>query len=195
MAIEKQEDIIDRMKGDCFNGALHAFGTAFIYSERSIKIGRWLKINNFLGIALPGLFWTLATLYNLTPINLNYILIIGSPLTIASAVISYLSITQEWGNSYSYYLESVNDNNRISKEYNEIAKYTPTKIEEFRFRKELIDLKNDNRNSGDLKYPLTSRENRKGMKYSLRNFQRSCRGCKQIPIDMESTECGVCGKF
>lgn len=195
MNAESQINNYDEIRQDCWNDSLHSFGAAYIYSKRSQKIGKFLKANNFLGIVVPILIGGIVTSYKISPENLNTILLIAAPFSIFQLILSVLSLTYKWDDSYSYYLEAVNDSSGLSNDYKNLAKYPPMKIMEFKAKKELIDVKNNIRVNSNGKYPLTDKEKRKAMRYSLRNFQRKCAGCLEIPTDMKSTDCGVCGKF
>lgn len=185
----------EKVLQDCWDEALHAFGTAYIYSKKSKVIGRYLKAVNFLGIIVPVTIGGIVTSYNLSPETLNTILILAAPFSVIQLILSILSLNNKWDDMYSYYLESTNDNSQLSNDYKNLAKYPPDELKELKSKKELIDVKYSIRNTNDTKYILSLKEKREAMKYSLRNFQRSCAGCKVIPIDMISTDCGICGQF
>lgn len=195
MSLENQNNSYDTILQDCWDDSLHSFGTAYIYSKRSQVIGRYLKAVNFLGIIVPLTIGGIATSYSISPNTLNIILIVAAPFSIIQLTLSALSLNYKWDDAYSYYLESTNDNSQLSNDYKNLAKYPPDKLKEIKSKKELIDVKYIIRNTNDTKYILSPKEKREAMRYSLRNFQRSCAGCNIIPIDMISTDCGVCGKF
>lgn len=193
--IENQNDEYDNLRQDCWNDALHSFGTSYIYSKRSRKIGKLLKLNNFLGIIVPVVIGGIVTSYNVSAVALEIILIIAAPISVLQLILSLLSLTNKWDDSYSYYLESINDNGQLSNDYTNLAKYPPQEKSDLKMKKDIINIKYQIRNTNDTKYPLTDEEKREGMKYSLRNFRRSCAGCNETPTDMKSTNCGVCGNF
>lgn len=194
MATENQNNT-DKILQDCWDDALHSFGTSYIYSIKGRKIGRLLKTVNFLGIIVPLLIGGIAASYNLSPSSLNTLLIIAAPFSILQLLLSALSLSYKWDDKYSYLLESTNDNSQISNDYRNLAKYPPTRFIDLKSKKELIDIKYNIRGNNDGKYGLTNREKREAMRYSLRNFQRSCAGCNIVPTDMIPTDCGVCGNF
>lgn len=195
MNTENQIDEYNNLRQDCWNDALHSFGTAYIYSKRSRKIGKLLKINNFLGIIVPVVIGGIVTSYNVSADALQIILIIAAPISVLQLILSVLSLTNKWDDSYSYYLESTNDNGQLSNDYTNLAKYPPDHKNDLKSKKDLIDVKYQIRNTSDTKYQLSDMEKREGMRYSLRKFQRKCAGCAVIPVDMKSTTCGVCGEF
>lgn len=195
MIAENLDDDYDNLRQDCWNDALHSFGTAYIYSKRSQKIGKLLKLNNFLGIIVPVIIGGIVTSYNISADILEIILILAAPISIIQLILSVLSLTNKWDDSYSYYLESTNDNSQLSNDYNNLGRYPPEGKNDFKGKKDIIDVKYQIRNTNDSKYPLSDKEKREGMRYSLRNFRRSCAGCDIKPVDMKSTNCGVCGDF
>lgn len=195
MGLENQNNSLDTILQDCWDDSLHSFGTAYIYSKRSKVVGSYLKTVNFLGIIVPMTIGGIATSYSISPDTLKTILFIAAPFSLIQLVLSALSLNYKWDDAYSYYLESTNDNSQLSNDYQNLAKYAPNKLKEFKSKKELIDVKYNIRTTNDIKYILSPKEKREAMRYSLRNFQRSCAGCNIIPVDMISTDCGVCGKF
>jgi mobilome CxxCx(11)CxxC protein len=185
----------DEILQDCWDNALHSFGTAYIYSNRSVIKGFLLKLNNFLGIIVPLLIGGIVTTYTFSSKILSNIIYLAGIVSIGQLILSFLSINNNWGDSYSYYLESCNDNSQLSNDYKNLAKYPPVKTNEFQSKKEIIDIKSRIRSNSDNKYPLSLKERREAMRYSLRNFQRSCVNCGKVPFDMIATDCGVCGRF
>lgn len=195
MTSENQNNNAGNILQDCWDDALHSFGTSYIYSKRSKVISRYLRGVNFLGIFVPITIGGIVTSYSVSPDTLKIILFVAAPFSVIQLILSILSLNYNWDDKYSYYLESTNDNAQLSNEYKNLAKYHPKSESQFKSKKEFIDAKYNIRNTNDSKYILSPKEKREAMRYSLRNFQRSCAGCNIIPIDMISTDCGVCGKF
>lgn len=195
MTVENQDDNYNNLRQDCWNDALHSFGTAYIYSKKSQKIGWLLKANNFLGIIVPVVIGGIVTSYNISADALKIILFFAAPISVMQLILSVLSLSNKWDDSYSYYLESTNDNSQLSNDYSNLARYPPENKNDLKLKKDLIDVKFQIRNTNDTKYRLSDKQKREGMRYSLRNFQRTCAGCGLKPIDMKPTDCGVCGDF
>ena len=195
MTVQNQDHYYDVLRQDCWDNASHAFGTQYIYSNRSRLLSKLLKANNFLGIIVPVMVGGIVTSYSISDENLQIIIWTAATFSLIQLFLSVMSLSYKWDDSYAYYLESCTDNSTISNDYMQLAKFPPKKILEFKAKKQFIDLKYDIRSSGDSKYPLSEKEKRRGMKFSLRNFRRSCAGCGIVPTDMNSTDCGVCGNF
>lgn len=190
-----QTDLITQKRQDCWNGALHAFGYGYLYNQKAGRLKKLLKFNAFLGILIPLLIGAVVTTYGLESNYLEPILFISAPISILQLVLSVWIVTNNLEDVYSYYLESSHDNYSIATEYENLAKYPPKILNNFDSEIEKINIKRNHRDLLDNKHPVTDKEKRKGMRYSLRKFKRSCGGCNEIPIDMIATDCGVCGKF
>lgn len=185
----------DKMRQDCLNSAFHSFGYAYIYSLRGIYLRKKIKFNTFLGIIVPLLVGGIVSTYSTSESILQIILYVAGFFSLIQLVLSALSLSYNWEDNYSYYLESSNDNNTLSNEFKQLYKYTPKRINELKKEKDKLDFRHKMRSDLDSKYPLKEEEKRKGMRYSLREFKRSCSSCGKIPTDMKSTTCGVCGNF
>jgi mobilome CxxCx(11)CxxC protein len=189
------KDHHDRLRQDCWNYALHSYGYAYTYSLRSEKLNRNLNIITFLGILIPVLIGGIVTTYGLTSPILKYLLIITAPLSIVQLIISVWSVVANWNTSYAYYLETSLDNYNLSSNFEKIGKYPPQSVNDLKTELEKVIVLRENRDKQDNKYPLNEIEKRRGMRYSLRKHKRSCAGCNIIPVNMDSSDCGVCGKF
>lgn len=185
----------DCLRQDAWNNALHSYGYGYLYSLRSQSLNRKLNIITFLGIVIPILIGGIVTTYGLTSPILKYLLMITAPLSIIQLVISVWSIVANWNASYAYYLETSFDNYNLSSNFEKIGKYPPHSVNELKTELVKVIALRENRDKQDNKYPLNEVEKRRGMRYALRKFKRSCAGCNIIPVNMESTDCGVCGKF
>ncbi|WP_052600199.1 mobilome CxxCx(11)CxxC protein [Aureispira sp. CCB-QB1] len=190
-----KDNHFDKLRQECWNDALHTFGTGYIYSERAINLKWYLRSISFLGILIPILLGGLVVAYGTKSAALGWGLVITSPFGIAQLVLSAWSINSSWNDLYSSYLESSLENSILAREYETLAKYPPSEFEELKQEKEKIDIKKANRDKEDNKNPLSEKERRKGMRWALRNYKRSCAGCNEVPKSMESTNCDVCGKF
>lgn len=193
--METKKNKHDRLRQDAWNKALFSYGYGYLFSHRASKLKTRLNWITFLGIIVPILIGGIVTTYGITSPILKYLLIITAPISITQLVISVWSIVANWNTSYAYYLESYLDNYSLADKYEDLGKYPPEENDELKSKLDKIDVLRSSRDKQDSKYPLTDKEKRKGMRYSLRKFKRECAGCKKIPTDMKSTKCGVCGNF
>ena len=185
----------NQKRHDCWNGALHAFGYAYLFSKKAELLKKILNLNTFLGILIPLIIGGVVMSYGLQSSLLKLLLTIVIPFSLLQLILSLYIVSYNLEEKYSYFLESAHDNSQISKEYECLGKYPPENIKDLNIEMDKIKIKRNNRDSLDNKYPISDKDKRMGMRYSLRNFKRSCAGCNKIPIDMKSTDCGVCGNF
>lgn len=185
----------DRLRQDAWNYALNSYGYGYIYNLRSEKLNRNLNIITFLGILIPVLIGGIVTTYGLTSPLLKYLLIITAPLSIVQLIISVWSVVANWNAAYAYYLETSLDNYNLSSNFEKIGKYPPQSANDLKTELDKIIVLRENRDRQDNKYSLNEIEKRRGMRYALRKYKRSCAGCDTIPVNMDSSDCGVCGKF
>jgi mobilome CxxCx(11)CxxC protein len=187
--------IEDQLRNDCWTNALHSFGYSYAYTNRASKLSKLLKLNNFLGIIVPLLFGGIILNLELSENSLKILKILAGSLGVIQLFLSALALGYKWDDSYSYYLESINSNSTISSDFVELGKYPNNVLSKFKNEIEKINIKHKIRSDSDSKYSLSEKEKRKAMRYSLRKFKRDCAGCHEIPKDMISTDCPVCGQF
>lgn len=199
--MKKNEYLYENIRTECWNNALHSYGTSYIFSKRASFKNKKLKALTFLGIIVPVTVGGIVTTYDsIDKSTLNWIFLIAGSSSLLQLILSVLSLVYKWDDSYLYYLESSIDNSLISKEFENLFKkynpeYTEVNLRELQDEKNKTDLKYSIRLSNDSKFPFTERENREGMRYALRYFKRKCEGCGLVPKDMNPANCGVCGNF
>jgi mobilome CxxCx(11)CxxC protein len=110
-------------------------------------------------------------------------------------IFSLISVVYKWSDELSYSNESAQEHYFLSERFKKLGEFPPSSFSELNFEFELINTRLKSRTEQDSKHPYKDWELRKGMKYSLREHQKSCIECKNIPTSMENTECNVCGKY
>lgn len=192
---ETEQDIYNKLRQEAWNQALFCFGYSYIYNERSIKTSKILNFLTFMGIITPIIIGSVVMTYGLNSKIAKNILLYTSPIPIIQLVLSVWSTVSNLNGACNYYYESSLNNSELAEKYEQIGKFPPNTFDELKSKLEKIDNIRNFRENQDAKYPLTDKEKRKAMRYSLRKYKRSCAGCNQIPIDMKSTDCGICGNF
>ena len=196
MTTETPEQIFDKLRTNCWDKTIHSLGFNYIFNIRINKYSRYNKTLKFYALVFPALVGLIAFGYKAEyPKVLDITILIAVPLTIIQFVFSILAITKEWDNELLYSIEASQNYNNLSDKFQKLAENPPTTSENLRQQYELIDAVYNARTQQDSKHEIKEKELRKGMKYALRNFKVECYGCKKIPIDMNSTDCAVCGKF
>lgn len=195
MVDQKEENALKKLRQDCWNDALHTFGTGYLYSLRAETLRNKLKAITFLGIVTPALVGLIALGYEPNSTIFIISVAVAIPIGILQLALSILSVTYGWNDLYPNYVESSIENSFLARQYEQLAKFPPQVFDELKREKEKIDIKKSGRDKEDNKNSLSEKERRKGMRWALRNYKRSCAGCNQIPTSMNSTTCDICGDF
>jgi mobilome CxxCx(11)CxxC protein len=182
----------DMLRQDCWRYAMQAFGTAYIFQQRAHKVRKLLRITTFLGIAIPVIIGGIITSFSAMSGYLPYFITLAGILGIVQLVMSIWSLVAGWDNELAYALESLADNYHLSSEFEQLAKSPPPDLE---LRFEVIRKQNQFREDADNKQDISDKEKRKGMRAALRQFQRPCLYCHEVPSSMIPSDCEVCGRF
>lgn len=185
----------DTLRSQCWNNALHSFGTAYIFERRASHFRLRLRLLSFLGIIVPLLVGYIVITYGTRFKYIDAILIIGAILGLVQLVASSWALVAKWDDEYAYAQESTNANYDLSYRYQALAQNPPIKLDDFRIRLDLLDAARRCRSDLDYRHSITDAEKRKGMRAALRNYQRACATCKEVPTSMKPTKCDTCGNF
>jgi mobilome CxxCx(11)CxxC protein len=166
-----------------------------IFEKRANKYRWFLRILSFLGILIPIFIGTIYLSFRTQQWLLDLSVIIAGILGSLQVLLSAWSLTTRWEDTYSYALESQGHNYRLSASFEYLGKYSVLRPSELRKEFDLLQAENRQRTEQDNKQGLTDQEKRMGMRAALRKFQRSCAGCKEVPLSMKPSKCTVCGNF
>lgn len=186
---------IDEQRDDCWNKAIHAFGTAYIFEQRYNKARKQLKWLGFLGIAVPASVGGIVVAFfgfdQLKP-YLGWLIVLAALLSTIQLVFTIWSQYAKWEDQAIYGTESSVGNYEISDLYADLGKNNP---DDFDSKYQLLNLRNSLRSAEDGKKGISEKEKRMGMKAALRKYQRACIKCGEVPFDLTSTDCPVCGNY
>jgi mobilome CxxCx(11)CxxC protein len=195
--IISKEDLMatDEQRKDCWNKAIYAFGTAYVFDERFQRARRKLRLLNYIALAIPIILGGIVVAFYETPAIHHYLtilIIIAGLLGTLQVAFSVWALTAKWDDTAAYASVSTAENRRLAARFEELAKFPPP---DFDMKYEL--LKNDNmrREELDIQQGITEKEKRKITRAGIRQYQRACVGCGEVPKDMNSTQCHICGKF
>ncbi len=189
------EEPIERLRKLCWDRALTSYGTARIFEKRARRYKNLLRSLDFLGIIVPvfvgGIVLSFGTNLSLLP----RILTIASILGMIQLVMSVLSLVMGWQDALVYSEGSVSTNYRLSREYEKLGTNPPNTFASFELQFSLLEKENQLQEETDNKQGVTEKEKREGMRAGLRQFQRQCAACGEIPQSMRPSDCDVCGNF
>jgi mobilome CxxCx(11)CxxC protein len=110
-------------------------------------------------------------------------------------IASIWSLTNRWDDDFGYALESLSANRILYDKFRQLASDPPATIADAKTQFQLLNTENSARSSLDEKQGVTEDEKRMGMRAALRQLQKQCTACGQVPTSMTSTQCDVCGNF
>ncbi len=184
------------IRGRSWDEAIHTYGTAHIFEKRAGQLKHRLKILTFLGIVVPTVAGSVFLSFGVGNSVLTTILgTIAGILGTLQLVGSIWSLTAGWENDLSYALESMTSNYRLAYDYENIAHNPPSDFDSLKSRFSLLEVENRTRSDSDNKRVIKEIEKRRGMHAALRQHQRACVECGEVPKSMEPSDCNVCGRF
>lgn len=189
--MNKQEQI----RQDCWSKAINCLATSYIFQNKALSYGKYLRYINLLGIIVPLIIGGIAMGYNEESEYLKYAVWVATPLSLIQLTLSGIALIFKWESSLSYSLESQAENRILSDEFRELARYPPNDITELERKYELLITRDNERIKQDEKVEFSSKENCKGMRYALKILQINCPVCGDTPKSMQATDCDNCGKF
>jgi mobilome CxxCx(11)CxxC protein len=193
--METQQQKIDKLRQECWNGALHTFGKGYIFDNRSKKYGRWVNLLKASGIVVPTAIGGTALAYGYNSDYLAITISLAVPLTIAQLIISVFAVVFKWDDEFAYSIEASQQYSVLADNFKKLGQFPPSSFTEFEYAYNIESTKHKSRIEQDSKHNLKEWELRKGMRYALREFKRKCYGCETVPKSMKSTGCDICGKF
>ena len=185
---------IDELRKLCWDKAVEAFGTGYIFEKRMGRYRFKLRFLSFLGIVAPITVGAIFLSFG-NVVSLSYVSISAGVLSVIQLVFSVWSLTARWDESYSYSMESMNSNYRLADCYGQTAKNPPNDITDLEMKIELLDREDMLRRTEDNKQGIKDSEKRMGMRAGLRSYQRPCAYCHEVPQSMKVTDCPTCGQF
>lgn len=183
------------LREQAWDRVIEAEGTAHIFQRRA-QVLRWkLRLLTFSGLVIPLIVGGLAIGYGAGLPGLSVIIAVSAALAIAQVVVALWALVAGWADGYASAARSMVENRSIALDLEEFAKSPPRAAAAARERLAVLTARDDARRAQDESVSASAREKRRGMRAGLRRVGRPCAGCSVVPIDMNSTECGVCGQF
>ena len=179
----------------CGDEALKAHGTAYIFEKRATVLRRKLLFLSFFGVAGPASVGAIIGAYNLDSKTIQIVIWISGAIAFVQLLFSIWSLVSKWDSSLANYIESKISNYSLSSRYENLMKDANISQSEFDIEFKVLERESELRRSLDLHFDVINTEKQMGMRYGLRQFQRPCASCAQVPTDMKATSCGVCGNF
>jgi mobilome CxxCx(11)CxxC protein len=190
-----EEDLHSKLRQKCWDYALDSFGYSFIFDMRSAKYSRWIYWLNLTAVIVPVIVGLTAIGYGYNTEILKRCIAIAIPMTIIQFIFSLIAMFGKWDENLAYSYEASQSHNFLYTRFKRLAEFPLADVRNFTHEFNLLETEANGRSKQDIKYSIKDWELRKGMRYALREFQRVCAGCDEIPLSMKPTNCDVCGNF
>jgi len=190
-----EQELRNKLILECSDNSFDCFGYSYLFDKRAQNFRKKVKLLQVSGILIPAIVGATASGYGLDNTFLKLLLYIATPLLIVQFGVSIIAIMYEWDLELAYAYEASQDYDNLHDKFKKLYKLPPPNINEFEKQFEIINSEYNSRGRQDSKHNIKDWERRMGMRYSLREHQKPCRGCNIVPIDMSATKCGVCGDF
>lgn len=187
------ENHYDKMRSVCWVKAMEAFGTHYIYKRRMNRLNAYTSWAKITGFVLPVLLGGLVGSYYQDKKIMEVALAITTPIAIAQLVLSAILTANNVEVNQLKYTALSTKNLLLSADFKELGEFPPVEFPPLKARFDVLAERERALIEEDVS--LSDKENRMGMRYGLRQFQRRCVGCDVIPLSMKATDCEVCGNF
>ena len=193
--METPEERFNKLRTICWNNAITAFGIAYIFDKKAQRHGFYTNLLKVFGIVVPVAVGATTLGYGMDSKVLKAIIGLAIPLSILQLVFSVFAVVHKWDDELAYAFEASQDLSLLSDSFKKLGNLPPENYKELDDRFEILNTRLKARTQQNSKHNIKEWELRMGMRYALREFQRPCIGCKEIPTSMKSTDCDICGKF
>lgn len=192
---ENEQDRYDALRRRCWDSAVHCFGTSQIFLSRSKRLTRNLRLLTYLGLAAPLAVGTIVAAFGLQSTIAPLALAIAAVVGIFQVIVFAWSVVFSWVDRNVYAKESAVANDDLSNRFSRLGATPPSTLHEMQAAVDIVETEDKLRRQRDSEAHMSEAENRMGMRAGLRQFQRSCIACGEVPTTMTSTDCDVCGRF
>ncbi|MDR2437813.1 MAG: hypothetical protein LBE12_00390 [Planctomycetaceae bacterium] len=184
---------------ECWDKSLHCWGTAELLRIRANFMNNLIKGQTYAGVAIPVFIGMLVLCFNFKDDFFYTIKIVFSILNIPFILFSLWTIVWKWQDGYITLSRANDEHLVLSEKFKDLAHRInsspiPTLNE---IEREYDSLKREDEilTQKIKELNISECEKRYAMRFALRQFQRECVGCGQVPKNLISTDCPVCGQF
>jgi mobilome CxxCx(11)CxxC protein len=189
-----QDDARKTLRARCWNQRVECFGTAWIFERRAALLRKELLALSYASLILPVLVGGIGLTYGAAAIP-TWLIFGAGAVGLVLLVISAAATVYSWVDALMYATEATTSHLRLSRAYENLAHWPPDDLRDFQHRVELLDAEYQTREDQDARRDVSPAEQRAGMRWALRQFQKECSGCDSAPIDMTPGDCPVCGRY
>lgn len=182
---------LDNLKFECWNNALHCFGYSYLFKRRYRIYKNIIQTILFVGFGTPLIVGCLVMSFGIT----QSVITIASLIGIIQLVLSLFAVIYKLEDTILYSHKSSVEHMYLSNKYKSLAQEESMYTSKFKHKYEILEVRRQIISYSDTEQKISDKELRRAHRAGLREFSRKCIKCEEIPYNMESTCCGVCGKF
>jgi len=186
---------LSAIRQKCWDKAVHAHGTGYIFEERARALGKKIRLLAFLGIAVPASIGGIVLAFGTDFECKSIVLVLAGIIGIVQLIVSVWALVADWQDAYAYAHESLSANHRLAENFESLASNPPSDISEVEVNFRALMAEDKVLNQRDYRQEITPEEKREGMRAALRKFQRECASCGKVSESMSPSDCDVCGNF
>ncbi len=186
----------DELRNEAWTQFIYARGAHEIFRRRASKLKVYMRIRDFLAVALPVIIAFVATTDFIDKLG-GFKAVALAGLAVATAgqvLLSLWSLIARWDESRSVSLQLMNDSNELETQWRDVGKSDVPDLESAygvaKARQKVVDA----RLAAE---ELTEAERLIGLRAGLKELQRRCVECGRIPVTIDppkkvSKACPVC---
>lgn len=179
-----------------WNRACDCFATAKIFERRARSYRFWIDSLTYLGIGVPAIFGAMIAAWGPTVLDNPLPASIVAVLGVVQVGTSVAAVIRKWPDEYSYSNQSAAINFQLADEFQQFAS-TPSddsSANSDQFQKLVV--RDQFQTQLDSQKHVTDKEKCWGHRHALKQFNRKCAKCGEVPNSMKPTvKCIVCGDF
>jgi mobilome CxxCx(11)CxxC protein len=179
------------LKEECHKKAIYAYGTAYLFENRANSL-RWrLRTITFLSLAVPVCMGGIAMAFTKGQF-VEASVLVGGILSVPLFILTLWSNVYRWEERYASSMQSMRNNNKLKNKWELLEKYAGPD-----FESKVNDLREQDQDQEqqDREQDISKKDERRIMRASLIQYQKTCVHCNKKPMSMKPTDCPVCGDF
>lgn len=183
------------IRNTCMDMSIQCFGYHYIFDKRAIRFGKYVRILQIVGIVIPAVLATsLVNFRNVSWLS-PFLDVLLAIVSIGGFGLSIIALISGWDNKLSYSHEASHSYNYLHDHFLRLSKFPPSTLPLLNEQYLVLNTEYRTRTQQDSKYEVSDKERRMGMRAALREYQKKCVSCKEIPESMTATNCHICGNF
>ncbi|GHT13488.1 hypothetical protein FACS1894170_09520 [Planctomycetales bacterium] len=184
---------------DCWNKSLFCFGTSELLKIRATFLKNIINWQTYAGVAIPVFVGGLVLCFDFSDNSLSYIKCTFGIMNIPFILFSLWIIVWRCQDGYVNLSQTAYEHSVLSEKFQDLARKvncdSPPSINEIESEYNFLKREDEHLTRKINELNIKECEKRYGMRFALRQFQRKCTGCDEIPKDLLPTDCSVCGQF